>query len=161
MRAVLPIAALTILLAGCSLDADPTTPTPPDGTGPLPNPVLDLPESQLAAAVTNVWASKGSAPSVRATIRLSDAHMRLSDNVLTSSARLLQAIVATLAAIVSSNEVIAAATRSATLPTRSIGGAMWSIVAALQVTDPCLLVSVGATRSIVADAQAISAACRR
>jgi hypothetical protein len=57
------LAALTVLLAGCGLDSDPTA---PDETGlPMPEPALGLAEPQLAAAATNFWAAKAPLPVAR------------------------------------------------------------------------------------------------
>ena len=60
MRAMILPAALTVLLAGCGFDPAPTAPE--DAELPPPEPALDFAPPQLAAAVTNAWATKAPLP---------------------------------------------------------------------------------------------------
>ena len=64
MRAMILPAALTVLLAGCGFDPAPTAPD--DAKLPPPEPALDFAPPQLAAAVTNAWATKAPLPVARA-----------------------------------------------------------------------------------------------
>src|SRR5262249_27540635 len=65
MRTMSLTTALILLLFGCGFDPAPTAPE--DSALPAPEPVLALPEPELAGATaaTNVWTTKAALPIVR------------------------------------------------------------------------------------------------